>query len=343
MACSQGGSNTELLRAALSLVLKDEGFGLPSVPAERARKTAENLMEWTSDTDNKQVWGEFADELVLSLKGCFQMGQLRKVRKQRERMWERYHKLRSSELFKTRWAKFLESSVGCESCPIFFQFVSDAIMEMLIKGQFPVEDVHHKGEATLDYEEKNALRYTAGYTLRALKKKINRSAHPLKKELGFCLMEMSEEDTGDTAESMDESEERTRSVDRGTLIHVNDMIYTVFATMELVLRRYLNGRRAREIDGLQEVTEHITTDEDVLFGWSIVSASWGEEEAKVLLHMIAEHWMKMRGFSFASALVERYKQLAKKNVQKSKGVRKQLQNPGSNIKKLQVPGSNIDS
>lgn len=147
----------------------------------------------------------------------------------------------------------------------------------------------------------------------------------------------------DTQESTDESRQWTRSVDRGALIHVSDIVYTVFATMELVLRQYLSSKRAQEIEGLREVVEQIITDEDVLFAWSIVSVNWEEEEAKVLLRMIAEHWITMRGFSFASAVVERYKHSAKKNVQKSKGVRKQLQKPGSNVKKLQVEGSNIDS
>ena len=230
---------------------------------------------------------------VHNLRECFQTGQLRSVKKRRERMWEQYHNLRCSKLFKTHWSKFLASSIGCEPCPIFIQFTSD-----------------------------NALRYTAGYTIKALTKKIKQSTDPMKKEIEFCLIEMNEEDTG---ECIDESEEWTRSVDRGGLIHVNDMVYHVFATMELVLREYLNGRRAQDSDELQEVTKLIVNNENVLFGWSIVSASWEEEAASVVLHMIAEHWLKLRGFSLASALVEKYKQSAKKNDQKSKGIRKQLQ------------------
>ncbi len=86
-------------------------------------------------------------------------------------------------------------------------------------------------------------------------------------------MEMSEDDVD---ESMDESGEWTRAVDRGALIHVSDMVYTVFATMELVLRWYLNSRRAHETDGLQKVTERIVSDEDVVFAWSIMSLNWGK-------------------------------------------------------------------
>ena len=54
--------------------------------------------------------------------------------------------------------------------------------------------------ASLDYEEVNALRYTAGYVIRALRKKIDRSAHPLMEELILCLVEM-EENEGTEHES----------------------------------------------------------------------------------------------------------------------------------------------
>lgn len=159
MASSHGPRHTEMIREALTLILKDEGFGLGSGPAERARKAAENLLEWISDSDNKELWEQFAGELVTSLKGCFQVGQVQKIQKRRERMWERYHKLRSSQQFQTCWASFLEVSIKCESCPIFFQFVSDAIMEMLINNEFPVKEARSNDEVSLDYEEKNAVQY----------------------------------------------------------------------------------------------------------------------------------------------------------------------------------------
>ena len=46
--------------------------------------------------------------------------------------------------------------------------------------------------ASLDYQEANALRYSAGYVIRALKSKLERSASPAKKELILCLGEMIE-------------------------------------------------------------------------------------------------------------------------------------------------------
>ena len=58
------------------------------------------------------------------------------------------------------------------------------------------------------------------------------------------------------------------------------------------------------------------------FYWSMLSIDWEEEESSELLRYIVEHWVTVRGFSFAGAYLEKYKQEHKKSVQKSKGLRK---------------------
>ena len=56
------------------------------------------------------------------------------------------------------------------------------------------------------------------YIPRALKKKIDRSSHPLKKELLLCLLDLSEE-FGIEGESC----EWINSIDRGGLNHVGEL------------------------------------------------------------------------------------------------------------------------
>lgn len=65
--------------------------------------------------------------------------------------------------------------------------------------------------------------------------------------------------------------------------------------------------------------------------WSDLSINWGKEESNKLLRLIVEHWMTVRGFSFTSAFMERYKQKHKKTVQKSKGLRKNLMGKSTKI------------
>ena len=71
---------------------------------------------------------------------------------------------------------------------------------------------------------------------------IQRSAHPLKGELVLCLAELNEED-----ENEDESEAWMNMIDRGGLKHVDNLTYTLFATMELVLRQHLNSRNVNDL------------------------------------------------------------------------------------------------
>ena len=72
------------------------------------------------------------------------------------------------------------------------------------------------------------------------------------------------------------------------------------------------------------MTDNILKNEDVLFYWSMLSADWSEGNAEVLIHIVIELWITIRGFSYVSAWMEKYKASQKKTVQKSKGVRKQL-------------------
>ena len=316
----------ELLYSAVSLVLTDDGFTLPTQPAMKAQKTAEKVLEWSQG--NKIPWQHFAQSLVTTLSSCFEdKTSVRRFGRQREKMWGRYHQVRSSQSFLTSWVTFLKA-LDCEASPIFYQFVTDSLMEELVKVRYPVmlqlgsEDTH----VDLDTEECNTIRYVAGYTIRSLMNKLHRSKCKQKEEIKRCLKDMIE----DTDDSLHSSTKWTKAVDRGGLIHVDDTVYMVFAEIELVVRRYLKTKKARD-QRLTDCIDIIINDENVLFAWSIVSASWQEEEAQALLKMIAEHWITLRGFSFAKSLMELYKRRSKRNVQKSKGIRKQLQGQTSSI------------
>ena len=185
------------MREAISRVLTDEGFSLPSPHARSARDCAEKLLAWISDSDNQVSANIFSKELVSKLEGCFHT--TKSMRVQRERMWENYYKLRSKDDFKSMWSKFLHDSIAIQASPIFFQFITDKVMKKMIKLHFPLKSIHSEEEvAPLDYLEANALRYMAGYVVRSLRKKIKDSAHPLKKEVLLCLKDL-EEDVGKTA------------------------------------------------------------------------------------------------------------------------------------------------
>lgn len=57
--------------------------------------------------------------------------------------------------------------------------------------------------------------------------------------------------------------------------------------------------------------------DDILFYWSMLTATWEENVAYKILTMIVDLWITIRGFSLASAWVEEFKAHNKKTLQKS--------------------------
>ena len=89
---------------------------------------------------------------------------------------------------------------------------------------------------TLTYEKINALAYSAGYVLHALKKKLlrDKSSCPLTKDMLLCL-----DDTISSNDGINCSRDWVELVNRGGLTCVNSITYEVFLAMELELCTHL--------------------------------------------------------------------------------------------------------
>lgn len=115
------------------------------------------------------------------------------------------------------------------------------------------------------------------------------------------------------------------NIDRGGLGHVSDNTFMLFFIMETELRKHLQLCNVSDSVNMRKLAvDNIANNEEVVFFWSLLSSDWQEEEAAELLGMVIEHWVTIRGFSFASAFMEKYKQEKQKTTQKSKGIRKTL-------------------
>ncbi len=150
-----------------------------------------------------------------------------------------------------------------------------------------------------------------------MRKKITKSSNPLKSDLLLCLFDLLDDGDDDDHESTKWLE----SINRGGLTRVNNNTYEVFHSMECEIRRHLSGFQLPDQGTL---TEAILANEDVQFFWTVTSSDWERSSATALLELIVKEWLKIRGFSLASAWVEKYKVISKQTTQKSKGVRKQL-------------------
>ena len=166
--------------------------------------------------------------------------------------------------------------------------------------------------------------------MRNLRKKLRRSAHKHKNELLQHLDDLvsfpADSSRSDQEQQEDSSCNWLNLLDHSGLIHVNEMVYQTIICMEVQLRPMLVKKCQEQLHGLnvQCIVEKLTKDEDVLFHWTLVSGSWDEEVASTLLHMVTELWVTIREFAHVSAWIEKHKQSTKKSIQKSQGVRKNL-------------------
>ena len=158
-------------------------------------------------------------------------------------------------------------------------------------------------QMNLTYEELNGIQNAAGFVPRAIKKKLQKKKkpdNPLNKDCILCLEELMS-GNGDTELS---SADWVNSINWGGLVCVNDMTFELFLSMELELHTHLKINPTHLGD---EVVLHFTESEDVLFLWSIISVSWDSDCSTALLKKIAKMWTTVRGFSYASAWVEKMK------------------------------------
>lgn len=253
----------------------------------------------------------------------------------REKMWGTFHRIRCDEEYRGIWQDMMKKSVGCNASPIFYQYVTDKLFRKLIITRFPVQGSGSDSSSKsteLSYEEDNALRYVAGYVCRAVRKQLKREK--ASEELFLSLDELiddTEHTANEIVEDSDDDDDDTkhwiRLSNRGGLIFVTDEAFTFFSTIEQVIRHYLRVDRVKELSvGMRkEIKKSIVEDVDVKANWSVVAQDMDEDVGSVLLGKIIDVWITIRGFSFAGAYMELYKQRAKTTLQRSKGLRKKLQ------------------
>ena len=156
-------------------------------------------------------------------------------------MWTSYHQLRCSAEYTSRWQQFLQRNLGDKGHPVFYQRIGDAILEKVVKEKCPVSLslCSTEEQVSITAQEMNALRYAAGYIPRALQKKLQKSAHPLKEELQLCLMDL----LSDGEEEEGTAEEWLNLIDRGGLKHISEGTFQAMLAMELELRKHLQPQQ----------------------------------------------------------------------------------------------------
>ena len=204
--------------------------------------------------------------------------------------------------------------------PVLYQYVTNQAFQAVIEQAFQTSNSKEAAVKPLTYEEGNALWYVAGYVCSNFQKKIMASTHPMRDRLLLCLMDLCDED-----EEVSTSAEWVHTVDRGGLcVYVKARLCS--ERMELIVRSMFNTDMVCTMtDGIKkELHKTIVADEDVAFHWSMLTVEVEDAEGTVLLAMIVDLFITIRGFSFSKSLMEMYKQETRRCTQKAKSLRRKL-------------------
>ena len=313
----------ELLKA-INAVLGDPSFSTGSVTAACALKSAKSLKEWCSREENNQAKEVFTSELLRDLQTAFVFPRGKRLFN-RERIWQQYFTVRSSSKFITRWTTLLQQA-STTPTPALYQHLTDIIFKDLVKEQYIIPSCENVITEDVSILEGNALRYAAGYVVRHVFQKVKKG------DIADCLMQLVLAESSVAERDGPEqgtAEEWTNLIDRGGLWHVKETTFQVFYALEEGVRLYLSELSSPATStGLKDkFLAKLIANEEVQFHWSIATAAFDVDDIEVhdnLLKMIAELFLTIRGFSYASAWVEQYKQTHKKSTQRSKGLRKRL-------------------
>ena len=241
-------------------------------------------------------------------------------------MWSRYHRVRTSPVFTKRWTEFIHLSTSQEQSapPILFQYVTDIVFKNLIETTFPSKVTKTNQSApTISTEEEKVIRYAAGYILRTLKRKLQRSSNPLKKHMIAAITDLVGDELNDVDE---ESTKWVQSVDCGGLVHISNNVFLFFCSIEEALRVHFKLSNTEPLSSGMKSTimTEIIENDNVVFHRSLVATTEDDDTQQELLKQIVDHWVTIRGFSFARSWMEIFKQSNKKGTQRAKALRKGL-------------------
>ena len=308
-----------LMRSVIGGILADDSFTLPTKGNKMCLDMAGKLARCFSGSLSGVVV-EFSSWLVEKLNGVIVEAQKRGNPNElnKERLWRKFQNLTSSDDFTMKWSNFL-SGIGFNDEPLFYQILTDEVFDQLLKKRLTVSQ--GDGDCTEDcakltFEEENAVRYVGGYVLRKLKLQPNCA------KFKTLLNEMICEDNN---KENSPSASWTNAVDRGGLVKITHEANQVFTSIECCLRWYMNVKKIPQMDETYKsyIVKMVMNDDDVQFHWSIAGFDTDEENEECL-YSIINKWVTIRGFSFASSLMEMYKQDAKKGTGKSKSLRTKL-------------------
>ena len=274
---------TGLLTLGVNALLSNDAFKLSSVSARQVLKTATDLFKWMQFHQKESVL--FESNLIKNFQQCLP-GDPSMVKVLKNKMWSKYHILRTSSKYTSDWRNFINpihSDIATEC--MLIQFIGHYVFKEIVKRHFTVSlsQKTSTSDFSMSYEEKNALRYSAGYVTRSVKKEIAKSSHPLKDDIVWCIDDM----TGCDEDLDIDSSDWIMLIDRGGLTCVNNITFELFQAMEIEFHEHLKLPLPENFRSI--VASAIVNNKDVLFFWDIISTEWEEEVSRIMINKMGYH------------------------------------------------------
>ena len=310
-------NNIEKLRERIVEVIADPYFSIPSEEAKMCLQAARDMIQYFSVPN--PVHHSFSAWLFSQLNAVVEAAKTKGQQQiNKEKLWIGYHELTSSKLFVTKWEVFLANVSGMVP-PLLYQHITDKLFEDIIKKsiELPISETSVDDVIILNDEEENAIHYVGGYVLRELKRDHSNS---------FILPLLEKLTDSEKRPAIDANRQWITLVDRGGLTKITDEAYQCFYDIEIAIRRFLKINNTRNMNETfsKKVIEAILSDDNLLFDWCFAAECIDQEIADQCLQKIVKKWFIIRGFSFASSLMEMYKQATKKGTDKAKPLRTKL-------------------
>ena len=247
-------------------------------------------------------------------------------------MWTEFHRIRITILPKM-WSGLFEQLDMSKKCSgyapidpeggaVLSQHVNSFVFDKIVHELFQLSTDETPIPSITKNEEK-ALRYAAGYVPFSLCKQL--SDRP---EFQQSLKALAVE--GKPASYMEYTTQWIDAVDRGALFKISDEAYHFFYELEINTRKQLHHifscipRESIATPTAKTIAEEVSSDEDVMFMWTVLTSDLDEEQRSELLQHVALKWITIRGFSAAGAWMEYYKQANEQTTKKSHSLRKSL-------------------
>ncbi len=184
----------------------------------------------------------------------------------------------------------------------------------------------------LSFIEKNAVRYTAGFVIHKLLERYKKVNTKEGIECVAVLNDMGRKmKTDEPAGEQDNSTTKwLKQANRGGLCFVEDIVYDLFVTIELIVNAKLSEIFHQCGKGIEQVNKDnlswVCEDEDVQCTWNSISPYSIEEERvrQSLLKDIIHMWVTLRGHSKTRQIKEEMKSKQKKTLKGTRSLRKEL-------------------